>query len=222
MCDEYSLWRDLAQRLEFAERYFPWRNEDEVNRWILEPTGISLEELQSRPEGMVYRPVTYGKHVEESLPTVSGKVEFSSSYLKEFGLPAIPEYVPPLHVRRPREEYPYVLTTGARMPIFCHSRYRNIPRLRKISPTAEAEIHPEDAAREGIGNKERVRVVSEIGSVEVQAKIVRGSEIIQGVLQITHGWEDGNVNLVTPDLINDPISGFPLLKAVPVRVEKIH
>jgi len=29
------------------------------------------------------------------------------------------------------------------------------------------------------------------------------------------------VNLVTPDNINDPISGFPLLKAVPVRIEKI-
>jgi anaerobic selenocysteine-containing dehydrogenase len=86
---------------------------------------------------------------------------------------------------------------------------------------AEVEIHPEDAARAGIEDKERVRVISEIGSVEVQAKIVRSDEILPGVMQITHGWDDGNVNLVTYDLMNDPISGFPLLKAVPVRVEKI-
>ena len=108
------------------------------------------------------------------------------------------------------------------MPVFCHSRYRNIPRLRKVSPTAEVEIHPKDAARLKIKDKERVRVISEIGSVEVQAKVVGDTEILPGVLQITHGWDDGNVNLVTYDLINDPISGFPLLKAVPVRVEKVQ
>jgi len=220
--DEYSLWRDLAQRLAFAELYFPWENEEEVNRWILEPTGITLEELESHPEGLVYKPLRYGRRNGEPLPTGSGKVEFSSSYLKKFGLREIPEYVPPLHMRRPREEYPFVLTTGARMPLFCHSRYRNIPRLRKVSPVAEVEIHPVDATSLRIEDKERVRVVSEIGCVEVQAKIVRHTEILQGVLQITHGWDDGNVNLVTYDLINDPISGFPLLKAVPVRVEKIQ
>jgi anaerobic selenocysteine-containing dehydrogenase len=222
VADEYSLWRDLAQRLGFAETYFPWKNEEEVNRWILEPTGVTVEDLQGHPEGLVYKPLRYGKYRGRPLPTASGKVEFTSSYLKKFGLEELPEYVPPLHLRHPREEYPNVLTTGARMPVFCHSRYRNIPRLRKVSPTAEVEIHPEDAARVGIEDKERVRVVSEIGSVEVQAKIVSGSEIVQGVLQITHGWEDGNVNLVTHDLINDPISGFPLLKAVSVRLEKIN
>ncbi len=220
--DEYKLWRDLAKRLGFAEMYFPWKNEDEVNRWILEPSGNTVEDLWNHPEGMVYKPLEYRKPDDQPLPTLSGKVEFTSSYLKNFGLPELPEYLPPLHVRRPEEEYPLVLTTGARMPVFCHSRYRNIPRLRKVSPTAEVEIHPKDAARLKIEDKERIRVISEIGSVEVQAKIVGDAEILPGVLQITHGWDDGNVNLVTYDLINDPISGFPLLKAVPVRVEKVQ
>jgi len=220
--DEYTLWLHLAQRLGFAEIYFPWQNEDEVNRWILEPTRITVEDLKKHPEGVVYTPIRYGEYDGEPLPTASGKVEFTSSYLKRLGLPELPEYVPPLHVRRPRGEYPLVLTTGARMPLFCHSRYLNIPRLRKVSPTAEVEIHPEDAASARIEDKERVRVISQIGSVEVQARVVGSSEILPGVLQITHGWDDGNVNLVTYDLINDPISGFPLLKAVPVRVEKIQ
>jgi anaerobic selenocysteine-containing dehydrogenase len=84
------------------------------------------------------------------------------------------------------------------------------------------EIHPADAARLDIADKERVKIISEIGFVEVQAKIMYKTEIIPEVLQMTHGWDDANVNLVTYDLINDPISGFPLLKAVPVRVEKIN
>ncbi len=34
-------------------------------------------------------------------------------------------------------------------------------------------------------------------------------------------WEDRPINLLTPDAVNDPISGFPLLKGVPVMLEKI-
>lgn len=36
-----------------------------------------------------------------------------------------------------------------------------------------------------------------------------------------NGWDDANVNLITYDSINDPISGFPLLKAIPVSIEKM-
>jgi hypothetical protein len=40
-------------------------------------------------------------------------------------------------------------------------------------------------------------------------------------MEIYHGWEQWRVNFLTLDEVNDPISGFPLLKGVPVRVEKI-
>jgi anaerobic selenocysteine-containing dehydrogenase len=83
------------------------------------------------------------------------------------------------------------------------------------------EMNPKDAAKLGIENTEQVRVISEIGSVQVQVKIVNDAQILPGFVEIPHGWQDSNVNLVTYDNINDPISGFPLLKAVPVRIEKI-
>jgi anaerobic selenocysteine-containing dehydrogenase len=219
--DEYSLWRDLAHRLGFGERYFPWKNEEEVNRWILEPTGITLQKLRNHPEGIVYKPINYKKYETQPFPTPSGKIEFSSPYLKKLGLPEIPEYIPPRYISHPKREYPFVLTTGARKSLYCHSRYLNIPKFRKVFPVAEVEIHPADAARLGIEDKERLRVISKIGSVEVRAKIVHETQIMPGFLEICHGWQDGNVNRVTDDYPNDPISGFPLLKAVPVRVEKI-
>ncbi|UCG14450.1 MAG: molybdopterin-dependent oxidoreductase [Deltaproteobacteria bacterium] len=220
--DEYSLWRDLAYRLGFGEQYFPWKNEEEVTRWLLEPTGITVEELEKRAEGFVYKPVAYRKHESQPLPTPSGKVEFCSSYLKDLGLPEIPEYVPPRYIRDPNQKYPFVLTTGARKPLLYHSRYHNISHVRRVYPVAEVEVHPTDAVKLGIEDKEQIRVVSEIGSVEVQAKIVHDTKILPGVLEMAHGWVDANVNLLTYDNINDPISGFPLLKAVPVRVEKIE
>jgi len=91
-----------------------------------------------------------------------------------------------------------------------------------VYPVAEVEIHPSDAARLGIEDKEHLKIISEIGSVEVTAKIVHETEIMPGILEMVHGRQDGNVNLVTYDYLNDPISGFPVLKSVPVRIQKIQ
>lgn len=66
-----------------------------------------------------------------------------------------------------------------------------------------------------------VRVSSEIGSLEITVKVVSSIEILPGVVQITHGWKEANVNLITSDLINDPIDGFPLLKSLPVKIVKV-
>ena len=69
--DEYTLWRDLAHRLGFGERYFSWENETQVNRYILEPSGIGLDQLQAHPEGIQYKPLTFKKHLSRPLPTAS-------------------------------------------------------------------------------------------------------------------------------------------------------
>lgn len=219
--DDYQLWHDLAHRLGFGEKYFPWENEEEVMRWIIEPSGISLEELRKHPEGLIYKPVRYKKYKARPLPTPSGKIEFASPYLKKFGLSEIPEYIPPYHMRHKSKDFPIILTTGARKSLFYHSRHQNIARFRTVHPTAEVEIHPDDATNLGIKDREVVRIVSEIGSLEIPAKIVSRSELRKGVIEIYHGWEEWRVNFVTHDNINDPISGFPLLKGIPVRIERI-
>jgi anaerobic selenocysteine-containing dehydrogenase len=83
------------------------------------------------------------------------------------------------------------------------------------------EIHPADAAELGIADGETVRVVSATGSLEIPVRIVAPCELRRRVVEIYHGWEKWRVNFITFDEVNDPISGFPLLKGVPVRVEKI-
>ncbi len=220
--DDYTIWRDLAHRLGFGKDYFPWEDEEAVNRWILEPTGVSLEKLREHPRGYIFKPLRFDNHWADTLSTPSGMLEFASPYLAELGLPEIPEYQPPLHRRKVRKEYPFVLTTGARKSLFYHSRHQNISRFRAVHPEAEMEIHPEDAASLGIEDGERVRVASEVGEMKIRAAIKHPSELRRGVVEIYHGWEEWRVNFLTYDDINDPISGFPLLKAVPVRIEKIN
>ncbi len=219
--DEYMLWRDLALRLGFGERYFPWENESQVNAYILEPSGITIEELQAHPEGIQYSPLTFQKHLSRPLPTPSGKLEFSSAYLEKFGYAAIPKYVRPYHLRHKSEAYPLLLTTGARKTLFYHSRHQNLKNFRLLHPKAEVEIHPEDAAELGIHNNDQVRIVSEMGKLVVAANIVHEAELRRGVVEMYHGWEEWRINFTTFDQVNDPISGFPLLKGVPVRIEKV-
>jgi anaerobic selenocysteine-containing dehydrogenase len=218
---EYMVWRDLAEGLGFRQKFFPWCDETEVNRYILGPAQIRLEELEAHPEGLVYKPVRYRKHLMRPFPTPSGKIELASDYLKGLGYSEIPEYRPPYHQRAHTPDYPLLLTTGARKTLFYHGRHQNILNYRKIHPRAEVEIHPLDAAELGIAQGEPVRIVSQVGSVVIEAKIVHAAELKRGVIEVYHGWEEWRINRVTLDQINDPISGFPVLKGVPVRIEKV-
>lgn len=218
---EYRFWHDLAHRLGFGDKFFPWKAETEVNRWLLEPTGLTVEKLRRYPQGYVYKPVDYQKFLSDQLPTPSGKLEFASPYLQRLGLSEVPEYHQPAYLQEPDDNYPFVMTTGARKSLIYHSRHQNIQRFRDVHPDAEVEINPVDAANLGIADGDRVRVVSRVGELVIRAAVKHAAELRQGVVEIYHGWEDWRVNFLTPDDVNDPISGFPLLKAVPVRIEKI-
>jgi anaerobic selenocysteine-containing dehydrogenase len=218
--DEYSFWRELAQRLGFGERFFPWKDEAEVNRWLLEPSGISVEQLERHPAGLRYKPIRYRKQASQLLSTPTGKFEFTSGYLQDLGHSPLPRYQTPWGLRSRSERFPLLLVTGARQKGYLHSRYRNIARLRKLHPEAEVEVHPGDAARLGVHDGQMVRVASELGQVLVRARITTEQDIRPGVVQITHGWEhQANVNRLTPDAVTDPISGFPQLTSIPVRME---
>jgi anaerobic selenocysteine-containing dehydrogenase len=74
----------------------------------------------------------------------------------------------------------------------------------------------------GVQDGQRVRVTSEVGSIDLPVRILDNEQMLPGLVQITHGWErEGNVNKLTFDKVTDPISGFPLLTSVPVRLKKL-
>ena len=219
---EYAMWRELAQRLGFSGTYFPWADEDEVNRWILEPTGISLEDLKQSTQGIQYKPISHYKYRDRPFPSLggTGKIEFSSPYLKKLDLDEVPVYRPPYYRQR-QKEFPLILQTGSRKSFLYHSRHQNIPRLRKIYPHAQLEMNPKTVAAQKIEDGEFVKVVSEKGQVWLHVKVLKEESIQTGVMELYHGWERGRANNLTYDDRCDPISGFPLLKSLPVRIEKI-
>ncbi|MCP4146140.1 MAG: molybdopterin-dependent oxidoreductase, partial [bacterium] len=148
-CDyDYLFWKKLADRLGAGD-YFPWENEEVLNKWILKDTGITIEKLIDHPEGYEYKPRRFQKYKKKKLDTRTGKFEFVSTHLQEYGYSLLPEYIPPTYRRSPNLEYPFVLVTGARKMFYCHSRNRNLKRCRKVILHAEIEIHPVDADKLG-------------------------------------------------------------------------
>ena len=217
-CDsEYIFLKKLAARLG-VESYFPWKDKDELNSWLLQDAGITLETLRNHPEGYEYKPRRYLKFQKEGLPTPSGKFEFFSNYLKDHGYLGLPEYFPPAYKSSPNPEFPYVMVTGARKVFYTHGRNRNFPRCRSAIPNPDIELHPSDAERLGVKTGDIVTVTSTVGSVDIPVKVVHKSSILPGVTQVTHGWKESNINLITHDDRNDPIDGFPLLKSVEINI----
>ena len=219
--NEYEFWKDLADELGLGQRYFPWPDETAVNRWMIEGSGIDFQALEKSTCGVEYAPVRRRKFEHTPFPTPSGKIELTTDVTAFRGLPSIPEYLPPKHRTGWDGASTFLLATGARSPFYYHSRYRNITRFQKRKPEPVVEINALDAERLSFSNGEPVRIISEIGELVLSVKIIKADDGLPGVLQIGHGWDQANVNLLTDDTDLDPISGYPNLKHVVVRVEKV-
>lgn len=224
--DEYQFFHDMAWRLG-AGQWFPWSNEDELNEWLIQDCAFTMEDLKNNPSGYHYADYQYQKHKanvaagKKAFNTPSGKMEFTSQYLKDLGYPELPEYIPPDSNLHPSEEYPFTLVTGARKVMYYHGRNHNLPGLASALPNPEVEMCPEDAKRLEVATGDMVRISSVIGSIDIPVSVMQEGEIGAGVIQITHGWRQADVNRITHDDRFDPISGFPLMKSVQVKIEKL-
>jgi len=221
---EWKIFSELAKRLGFGDEFWDGDFEKCV-RYILEPSGVTLEDLKQHPEGIEFlqapRPAKY--YEKAGFQTPSGKVEISSSLLAEHGHEPLPVYKEPMEspVSWPEllPHFPLVLTSGARTVAFTHSQYRNIPQLRQMMPEPLVEINPSDAKPRGIRSGDMVIVSSPRGSMKLKAKVT--DEILPGVVQLPHQWAgEANVNILVNDQTPDPISGFAPYKSQLCQVSK--
>ncbi|MBT3362083.1 MAG: molybdopterin-dependent oxidoreductase [Chloroflexi bacterium] len=221
---EWKIYSELARRLGFGEKFWDGDFEKCVNH-ILEPSGITYEDLKKHPDGIK---LSSSSGVDErsqkaGFSTPSGKVEIASSILAENGYEAMPVYKEPPEspVSQPdvAKDYPLVLTTGARVLAYTHSQFRNIDRLRKLAPDPLIDINPDDAGPRGISSGDRVIIISPRGSIKMKANVT--DSILAGVVSVPHHWPgDANANILIDDVNLDPISGFPPFKSQLCQVSK--
>jgi len=110
---------------------------------------------------------TYSKHEQEGWPTPSGKQEFYSETMIEFGYPehAIPHYrvLSQVHPSKLEGKDEYCLLPTFRLPQHIHSRSANAKWLVEIAHRNPIWIHPHDAANLGIEEGDLLKIRTEIG-----------------------------------------------------------
>jgi anaerobic selenocysteine-containing dehydrogenase len=178
---------------------------DWINEYALHGTGVKFEQL--REEVTHKRLVNYHKYEmghlrpdgEPGFNTTTGRIELYSLMFEKYGDDPLPYFIEPPYspISTPElfEEYPLILTTGARTYTYFHSEGRQIPYLREINPEPTIEINPETAKTLGIENNVWVKVENQFGSCLMKAKIT--PMVKPDTVMAQHGWwfpeEDGNV-----------------------------
>jgi anaerobic selenocysteine-containing dehydrogenase len=203
--------------------------------WIFEPSGMTIAELAKHPGGMPVRDPLAApdrQYLEHGFPTPSGKMEFVSSVLERLGpgigADALPTWRPPGHHPEadseadpePARDYPFILNSGSRLPMFIHSRTYRLSWTRGLRPRPAADLNPADARALGIAQDDQIELSTPAGSIRVLANL---TELAQpGVVHMYHGHPEADVNLLLdPDEL-DPISGFPAYRSALCRIDRVR
>jgi thiosulfate reductase / polysulfide reductase chain A len=130
------------------------------------------------------------KYEENGFQTPTGKIELYSTRMEEAGYDPLPYFEEPpespYSTPELTDEYPLILITGARIPMFFQSEYRQIPRLRKGRPEPECELHPDTASQLGVKDGDWVSIETKRGKCRQKVRIFDG--IDHRVVHAQHGW----------------------------------
>jgi len=242
-----ALWiyKQLGERLGLGD-YFQYKDEVDYINQQLAPFGIDISAVEHRgcwspllespraaersscfvPQQLSFEEQALTTELKQfKFNTPSGKIEIASETLRKAGQPAVPTW------QAPPEPPPgkFYLLTGK---VGQHTQFatQNNLWLHQVYPKNELWIHPKPAAERGIVSGQKVRVTSDIGTVEIEAKVTEG--IREDCVWMTQGFGHQSKGLKTAyglgasdsDLhltFVDPVSGGQALSQTFVRVERI-
>jgi nitrate reductase NapA len=222
---------EVGRRLGFAE-LFPWERArhveqiwEEYSRFHSDPTtALPPMAALDGPSGATW-PLVDGRETKWRYNTSYDRAASAARGGFDFyGHPDhrawiwLRPYHPPAET--PDDAFPIWLVTGAVLEHWADGTLtRRIPTLHRGLPHAYVEINPQDAADRGIRDRERVRLVSRRGAVEVEARINYRSQPPRGQVFVPWFDEGVPVNLLTGDA-SCPLSGQPDGRKCAVRIER--
>ncbi|MDY6835080.1 MAG: IscS subfamily cysteine desulfurase [Chloroflexota bacterium] len=238
--NDFLVLSELARRLGYGHLY-P-QTEEEILERVLRGSGFTPDSVRASggivqiPTVMMqYKKWEKGLLREDGRPgfeTPSGKFEIASSILEEHGYDALPVYTEPIEgpLSQPEltRQYPLVFNSGARSNIDLHTLHHSIPSLSKEKPLPTVMINTLDAEDRGIQNGDFVHIKTKRGKVGMYALVT--SDIVRGAIEASGAgggvlgpkeWREACVNDLTDLQRYDPISGFPVYKALLCDVVKV-
>ncbi len=122
--------------------------------------------------------------------TESGRVELAPVVYNIWGLRRTPYHIEPpqspLSTPDLMEEYPLILTSGARSWEFFHSENRQLPTMRELHPEPLATINPKTAERYGIREGDYVWIENDHGRFRQRAHL--SPVVNEQTVSAEHGW----------------------------------
>jgi anaerobic selenocysteine-containing dehydrogenase len=237
---EWRIVKDLSRAAGVPFLNDPWL--DLSSRWI-EKLGFEFGEsmlyrylllgktrlgrLKQSATGMDFGELSFGTFFERTIRTSDRRLHLAPREFLE--ALAVAVAVPPA----PSAEFPHILVSGARRLASFNSWTHHIDSLMEKLGGNWATLNPDDAIGLGVVEGQRVKVHSETGAIEIEARLSR--DVRRGVVVIHQFWghvyETGttatrrypgvNVNHLHDDRVRDRFSGMPVYNGTPCRVEPI-
>ena len=203
---DWQILCDLARRRGYDMHYdHPSAIQDEIASLTPSYGGITYDRLE---EGGLQWPCPDAEH--PGTPYLH-KERFARGLGKFHAV----EFIPPKEP--PDDEYPFVLSTGRILQHFhTGTMSRRSGVLDRLVSVGAIEVHPDDAARLGIADAERVRVTSRRGQIELPARVTE--RVAPGTLFLAFHYREAPANRLTIAAL-DPIAKIPELKVCAVRIE---
>lgn len=238
--NDFLIMTELAEHLGYGHLY-P-QTEEEILERALEETPWTVNEVRKAGGSvqiptvmMEYRKWEKGRLRRDGKPgfnTPSGKFEIASSILAEHGYNPLPVYTEPAEgpLANPElaKRFPLVLNTGGRTPFDFRSQHHGVSGLKEKHPEPTVSMNHLDAADRGIEEGDLVEVTSPRGRLRYRARVTEN--MVRGAVDASQGgggplgsseWQECNVNELTDLQRYDPISGFPVYKALLCDVKKV-
>ncbi|MBB2940847.1 anaerobic selenocysteine-containing dehydrogenase [Actinoplanes lutulentus] len=187
------------------------------------PGGLSLERLLENPHGIDLGPLQ--PRVPEILKTPSGTIELCVPQLAA-------EADRLLAAPVPAEEQ--LVLIGRRHLRSNNSWMHNVPALVKGRDRCTLQVNPADAARLALTDGDEAQVTSRAGSLTARVEVT--DRVMPSVVSLPHGWGHSlpgvrlsvaaehpgvNSNVLTDELVIDPLSGNSVLNGIPVDIKPL-
>lgn len=221
-------WPDLKILNELGKVLTPeelWFDDwEELLEEVLKPMNMTYREFVER--GCLKGQDRFRKYRKSGFKTPTGKVELTLSQAEKLGVPPLPRFE-----GLPEEEdpdYPLVLTS-CKSRYYLHSSYRWVERLREKRPHPRTEIHPDTAAKYGIGEGDELVIETRHGSITQVAHLT--DRIHPRVVNAAYGWwfpegdsqfdwKTSNYNMLTSAKNIGKEFGTPNLKGLGCRIRR--
>ena len=187
------------------------------------PGGLSMDVLQDNPHGVDLGALE--PRLPEVLRTPTGRIDLAPDLLTS----DVPRLDEAMHQGADAER-PLMLV-GRRDLRSNNSWMHNLPRLVSGPARCTVLVNPRDAGALGLVDGDPAIVSARTGTIEVPVQI--SDDIMPGVVSIPHGWghdlagaemqvaeahAGANSNILTDELVVEPLTGNAVLNGIPVRL----